>query len=58
MLVLVRHGEQMGVKRDPVPCPQRMFTVGENLDPRKMESEEFVETGAGEKILVIALAYA
>jgi len=57
MLVLVRDGKQMGVKRDPVPCPQRMFTVGENLDPRKMESEEFVEAGAGEKIFVIALKH-
>lgn len=57
MLVLVRHGEQMGVKRDPVPRPQRMFTVGENLDPRKMGSEEFVEAGAGEKIFVIALKH-
>ena len=57
MLVLVRHGKQMGVKRDPVPCPHRMFTVGENLHPRKMGSEEFVEARAGEKIFVIALKH-
>ena len=57
MLVLVRHRKQMGVKRDPIACPQRMFTVGENLYPREMESEEFVEARAGEKIFVVALQH-
>jgi hypothetical protein len=47
----------MRVKRDPVPCPQWMFNVGENLYAREMGSEEFAKTGAGEKILVVALQH-
>ena len=34
-----------------------MFSVRENLDPGKVESEEFVEARAGEKIFVIALKH-
>jgi hypothetical protein len=51
VLLLIRHRAQMRVKRDPVPCPQRMFTIGEDLYVPEMESEDFAETGAGEKFL-------
>ena len=47
----------MRVKGDPIACPQRMFSVGENLYAREMESEEFVETRAGEKIFVVSLQH-
>ncbi|PYJ20742.1 MAG: hypothetical protein DME99_09270, partial [Verrucomicrobia bacterium] len=57
VLPLIRHRAQMRVKRDPVPCPQRMFTVREDLDAREMGSEEFAETGPGEKNFVVALQH-
>src|SRR6266404_7954849 len=47
----------MRVERDAVPRAQRMFTVGENLYAREMRSEEFAETRAGEKILVVCLQH-
>src|SRR6266542_6501634 len=47
----------MRVNRDSVPCPQRMFTAGEDLYVPEMGSEEFAETGAGEKIFVVALQH-
>jgi len=57
VLLLIRHRAQMRVQRDPVPCPQRMFTIGEDLYVPEMGSEEFAETGAGEKIFVVALQH-
>ena len=58
MLLLIRHRAQMRVKRDPVTCPQRMFTIGEDLYVPEMGSEEFAETGVGEKICGRPPAYA
>jgi len=47
----------MRVKRDPVPCPQWMFTVREDFYTQEMPSEQFVETGVREKIFVVALQH-
>jgi len=57
VLLLIRHRAQMRVKRDPVTCPQRMFTIGEDLYVPEMGSEDFAETGASKKIFVVALQH-
>ena len=57
VLLLICHRAQMRVKRDPLPCPQRMLNVRENLYAREMGSQEFAETSAGEKILVVAFQH-
>ena len=53
LILLICHRAQMRVKRNPVPCPQRMFHARENLYARKMGSQEFAKTGASKKILVV-----
>jgi hypothetical protein len=45
----------VGVKRDSIPRPQRMFDVRENLHAREMGSEKLTQTGAGKEILMVAL---
>jgi hypothetical protein len=52
---LIRHRAQVGVKRDSIPRPQRMFDVRENLHVREMGSEKLTQTGAGKEILMVAL---
>jgi hypothetical protein len=58
VLLPIRYRAQMRVKHDPVACSQRMFTIGEDLYVPEMGSEEFAETGAGEKICGRPPAYA
>ena|SRR5205823_14632061 len=57
VLPLIRHRAQMRVKRDPIPCPQWMFTAGEDLYAPEIGSEEFAKTSAAEKIFVVAFQH-